>query len=407
MSNNYIWAFDDSALGNGFNGAFSVEYHLSNKMIAFTPEQLIESNIWVLLRTGGELLLYALLRPSYIEMYQEGLYEGDYLLQCDSLSSIRFLPRKESTNSWKLQFEVGQEVRECTNEEQSTLFELVRKNTRVGFAPPSLITLNSVPRTTFLNFESAVLDQHILTLRSVSYGDASRSHFAPESISALGEITLTILKSTHPQFSEKDIISLVSSIDPVATIESKLSVSRQTDLFHSLASLPPLVDTFFEVLDIEKIAPRIFIAKSEFSRHDWLDKTNNAEREHEQILKDLAVFMLGEGFRVYKTRSFDLYAEKGELKILWEIKSANEYNSVSQGEKGIMQLLRYSIALANINTSEIRYAVLLQDSCDELVKHYLSKMADRAGSELWLYKSKEDWPNRVISMYAKNLKNLI
>jgi hypothetical protein len=137
-----------------------------------------------------------------------------------------------------------------------------------------------------------------------------------------------------------------------------------------------------------------------YNLSDWLDKTNNAEETHEKILKDVVLNMKDKGFQTLKSRSFDLFTRKSENQILWEIKSTNTYNSVSQGEKGIIQLLRYAIAMSQGNFSGVKFNLLLQNSNQPAIIQYLSRMAKQAGIEIWLYDEKRNWPERIF-----NLKN--
>ena len=279
----------------------------------------------------------------------------------------------------------------------------MRKNHRVGFAPPSRAIVDSVPQTTFTDLERAVPDQLMSTLHTVSFGDASRSRSLPESISALGGIALTILKSTHPHLNEVDVVSLLAALDPLSKAAAGKPLKSPEDILRVLWSLPPMVDTFLEEIDPEMIAPRTFVAKASDSSLEWLDKTNDAEQAHEQILKDLVLTFKSKGFKVYKTRSFDLFAEKAGSRFLCEIKSANGFNSVPQGEKGIVQLLRYSTALTE---DGIRFLLVLQDSEQPPVQRYLSKMAARAGSELWLYDGRKAWPQRVSNLESETFPSL-
>ena len=401
---NYIWTFNTAALAS-LNGAFSLEYHVPASKLTVAPDALVDSRIWLVVRDGSENFLYGFLSPSIIELYQEGKYKDDFLLRCEPFSSVRFLPRQESRTPWRLPFAGDEEIRECTDAEQSAFIELLDKNQRVGFASPSRAVLDLVPHTAFPDLEHAVPDQLMSTLRTVSFGDASRSRSMPNSISALGGIALTILKSTHPHLNESDMISLIAALDPLAKTDESASLKSPADLKRVLSWLPPVVDTFLEEIDPDKISPRTCVAKAPDSSLEWLDKTNDAEQAHEQILKDVVLYLRSKGFKLYKTRSFDLFAEKDGARFLCEIKSANSFNTVSQGEKGVVQLLRYSIAFADDKANGIRFFLLLQDSGQAAIHQYLSKMAARAGSELWLYDGKREWPQRILNLSAEPFPN--
>lgn len=398
MTKNFIWTFNDIALASGLNGAFSLEYHVPSSKMKVPPEELAGARIWLAVRTDNENYLYALLTPTIVELYQEGKYKDDFLLRCEPFSSIRFLPRHESIGPWRLPFKTDEGIRECVDGEQTAILEMIEKNQRVGFAPPSRQMLESIPHTAFSDLENSVPDQLMSTLRTIAYGDASRSRSMPDSISALGGVTLTLLKATHPQLNEEEVISLIAALDPLANTKEGKQLRSPKEILRVLSSLPPVVDTFFEEIDPEKISPRTFVAKTADSSLEWLDKTNDAEQAHESILKDLVLHLKGKGFKVYKTRSFDLFAEKDGTRLLWEIKSANGYNSVAQGEKGIVQLLRYSTALSDEKAVGIRFMLLIQDSGFTAIHEYLTRMASRAGSEVWLYDSEKEWPDRVSSL---------
>ena len=399
----YIWAFRDTALSSGLDGALSLEYHVPASRLKVEPGDLVGSRIWLVARKGDESFLYAFLTPSLIERYDEGKYKGDFILRCEPFFSVRFLPRQEARNPWRLPFNGSEEVRECTDAERSILLETVIKNQRVGFAPPSRAILESVHRTAFSDLERAVPDQLMSTFRTVSLGDVSRSRSLPDSVSALGGVALAILKSTHPHLNEADMIVLISALDPLARVIEDTPLQSSRDILRVLSSLPPIVDTFLEEIDPEKISPRTFVARASDYSLEWLDKTNDAEQAHEQILKDLVVYLKDEGFKVYKTRSFDLFAEKAGVRLLWEVKSANGFNSVSQGEKGIVQLLRYATALSDDGSNDVKFFLLLQDSDQPAVQRYLSKMARRAGVALWLYDGRKDWPQRVFNLESETL----
>lgn len=397
MSKDYIWIFNTAALASGISGAFSLEYHIPGSKIKIDPQNLVGSRIWLIVRDGNESFLYAMLTPSSIELYQEGKYKGDFLLRCEPFASVRLLPRHESRDPWSTVYAEDSEITELTEAQQEVLTVMTQTNHRVGFAPPSRAIVDSVPKTAFTDLERAVPDQLMSTLRTVAFGDVSRPRSLPKGISALGAVALEILKSTHPNLNEADVVSLLAALDPMAEDDAAELMKDPEDILKVLSSLPPVVDTFLEEIDPDKISPRTFVAQAKDSSLEWLDKTNDAEQAHEQILKDLVLYLKSRGFKVYKTRSFDLFAEKAGVKFLCEIKSANGRNAVPQGEKGIVQLLRYSTALTDEKSAGTKFVLVLQDSGQPAVQQYLSKMAGRAGSELWLYDDDKDWPHRILS----------
>lgn len=403
----FIWVFNETELSSGIDGPFSLDYHLPSARLGVAPGRLVGSRIWLVVKRGERFFLYAFISPSSLEMYQEGKYQGDFLLRTEPLSSVRLLPRKESRDAWRLESEnMAEGVHECSEAMLCIFLEKINKNQRVGFAPPSRLILEQIPRTPFRDFERAVPDQLMATLRTIAFGDAARSPSMPNSVSALGGFTMAVLNSTHPFFSRDAVADLVASLDPLAGTTKTATLRSPIDALKALAALPPMIDTSLEEIDMDKIAPRKYVASHEGPSLEWLDKVNDAEQSHERILKELASYLKDHGYRIYRTRSFDLFAEKFGEGFLWEIKSANCTNSVSQGEKGIVQLLRYSMALSETKFTNTKYLLLIEDSGQRAVHEYLSAMGSRTGAEVWLYNESKPWPNRVSNLAAQNITTL-
>lgn len=399
--NDYIWTFNSAALIPGLNGPFSFEYHVPKLKLKVAPDELLDSRLWLVIRISNENFLYGFLSPTSIERYEEGSYKNDFLLASNPFSSIRFLPRDESHAPWLLpSFSNEEELRECTDAEQSLLLETLNRNYRVSFSPPSSSVLGTIPKTIYQDLEHAVPDQLMNTLRAVSFGDISRSQSFPSSLSAIGGVALSVLRLANPKLDTTEAVNLLTALDP---LPAKTGTRQKTakEAMEILSTLPPLVDTFLQEIDPEKIVPRTFVSHFRGNSSDWLNKTNDAEENHERILKDVVLYMKSKGLKVFKSRSFDLFTEIPKKGLLWEIKSANSQNSVSQGEKGIIQLLRYAIALSDRGSQAITFILLLQFSAEKGVLRYLSKMAKSAGVELWFYDEKRNWPNRIFNLESE------
>jgi len=198
---------------------------------------------------------------------------------------------------------------------------------------------------------------------------------------------------------------LIVQMDPLSQLKDVFLESRRS-MTEILALIPPAVDTFLEDIDPDKISPRMFVARSLSYTSDWLAKTEAAEQAHERILKDVVLHMKSKSFKVSKSRSFDLFSEKSSERLLWEVKSANAKNLTAQGEQGIIQLLRYSEALTDEKWIGVRFLLLLQDVGSIGINRYISKMAQRAGIELWLYDDKIEWPNRVYNIEKASFPGL-
>src|ERR1700719_846772 len=95
-NNDYIWTFNEEALGRGIDGSFSLEYHIPRSRLKADPALLLGARLWLVVKIGEEHFLYAVLTPTTLERYQEGKYRDDYLLCSEGFLSVRFLPRHDS-----------------------------------------------------------------------------------------------------------------------------------------------------------------------------------------------------------------------------------------------------------------------------------------------------------------------
>lgn len=395
MNNDRVWVFNASTLMGGFKSPLSLEYHLPEQKLFVSAERLADERVWLVSQQEGRAYLFGFLTIELVERYEEGTYKGDYVLRANPFGSVRVFPRTESAERWRLPAldSSDEGLREAYEQEPLVFNKLIKENELASFAPPEKATLRKIQKTGFADLAHAAPDQLQLTLRSLAFGDAVHSQTFPKPLSALGGIALSILEETLPKFDTREAISIIASLDPLAGEQT--TPRPVVDVLEASRSQPPSVDTFLEDIDPDAIAPRSFVARSTASASDWLDKTAQAEEAHERILKDVVLYMKGKGYSVKKSRSFDLFAEKGSERLLFEVKSTTSKNLIAQGEKGIIQLLRYSSALPKDRSKGLRFAVLLQDQPQASVMEYLANMAARVGFELWLYREDMLWPDRL------------
>lgn len=395
MNNDRVWVFNTSALMGGLKNPWSLEYHLPEQKLFVSAERLADERVWLVAKQDERAYLFGFLSVELVERYEEGAYMGDYVLRANPFGSVRVFPRTESAERWRLPVldSSDEGLREAHEQETLAFTKLVKENELASFAPVEKTVLRKIQKTGFADLAHAAPDQLQLTLRSLAFGDAVRSQAFPKPLSALGGIALSILEQTLPKFDTNEAISIIASLDPLA---GEQTTPRPVgDVLEASRAQPPSVDTFLEDIDPDTIAPRTFVARSTASAFDWLDKTAQAEEMHEKILKDVVLYMKGKGYSVKKSRSFDIFAEKGSERLLFEVKSTTSQNLIAQGEKGIIQLLRYSSALPKESSRGLRFAVLLQDQPQAPVLEYLANMAARVGFELWLYRENVSWPDRL------------
>ena len=402
--NDRVWVFNASALMGGLNSPLSLEYHLPEQKLLVPAEKLVDERVWLVAKKDERSYLFGFLAIDLVQRYEEGSYKGDYVLHANPFGSVRLFPRSESDERWYLsELSASEEgLRDAQESEAEMFAELIKESELASFAPPEKVALKKIQKTGFTDLPHAAPDQLQLTLRSLAFGDAVRSQTYPKPLSALGGAALTVLEQVLPQLDKDEATSIIASLDPLAGDRAVPKPIQET--VEASSSQPPSVDTFLEDIDPETIAPRSFVARSTATAFDWLDKTSQAEEMHERILKDVVLYMKGKGYSVKKSRSFDLFAERGGERLLIEVKSTTSDNLTAQGEKGIIQLLRYSSALSKEACKDLRFVVLLQDQPQALVLEYLSNMAARVGFELCLYSQGKNWPERLSTCNGRSFR---
>jgi len=208
--NDYIWTFNVSALKAGFDGPFSLEYYVPESRMSVSASFILDSRIWLVVKKDDKNYLFAFITPTLIEKYEEGTYEGDFLLHADPYCSVRLLPRFESLDSWILNDLKSHEdgIRECSDAEKTMFLATLSRNQRVSFSNPSRSILDSVPKTKFSDAGRAIPEQLKLVLRTIAFGDLSRSKSAPADVSAFGGATLLLLRSSVENIDSPELIKL-------------------------------------------------------------------------------------------------------------------------------------------------------------------------------------------------------
>lgn len=145
------------------------------------------------------------------------------------------------------------------------------------------------------------------------------------------------------------------------------------------AQFPPLQEFRNEQI-------RAFVLSESGSMTNILEtmvRREKANREHARILTMLSAKLRVNGFSVYENVYIDLYAEKGETRCIFEVKSNNEHNTLSQIRKAIAQLYEYRYRSKKPNTPLC--IVLQQRPPQKWVEEYL--LLDRHIMVCWLVDS--------------------
>ncbi len=192
-----------------------------------------------------------------------------------------------------------------------------------------------------------------------------------------------------------EIVGDLKVFDQVSVIfaEEKPSPEREEPGHNYHA---PSVDTEFSEIEPGKIYAREFVsADSKLSSlEEALKKTEHAEKIHQAMLKDISEYLITNGIKPYESGSIDLlYRSRKKLNV-FEIKSSNIDNILSQSSKGAFQLACYLNELSKDYDNLNARLVLHVTQSPELQKYAVEALL-RLGIEVLFYDPGKSWPNRI------------
>lgn len=158
----------------------------------------------------------------------------------------------------------------------------------------------------------------------------------------------------------------------------------------------PYVDTEFSEIEPGKIYAREFVSVDSKLRNleEAINKTEHAEKIHQAMLKDISEFLLTNGITPYESSSIDLLYRSREKLNIFEIKSSNVDNILSQSSKGAFQLACYLNELSKDYDNLNARLVLHMTESNEL-QNYAVEALRRLGIEVLFYDPGKSWPNRI------------
>lgn len=392
-----VWVLD-SEKGTSFGSAgVSGSYILPKNEVDFEPESLAGRWLWVVLR-GQEDRLLLLVKVKKVERIIDGYYSGDYWISPEITGSLKLVSdyvgaaryATMSTRASKLG------VSELSQESSGALALLVKGSIQTKLLPPdkrslSKVDFQLVPSNGRRLAQSALraVVSH-LTLEQVwANGTGDR-------LSAFSNYACALLTEKMGTKPSPEIVGDLKVFDPVSVIfaEEKPSAERGKLGNNNYNALS--VDTEFYEIEPGKIYAREFVSADSKLRNleEALKKTEHAEKIHQAMLKDISEYLITNGIKPYESSSIDLLYRSREKLMVFEIKSSNVDNILSQSSKGAFQLACYLNELSKDYDNLNARLVLHVTQSPELQKYAVEALL-RLGIEVLFYDPGKSWPNRI------------
>ena len=217
----------------------------------------------------------------------------------------------------------------------------------------------------------------------------------------LAHLAIEYLKRNPSFVSNGNITDVVGRLEatPLILDESATTIASKPTNKQFVARFNtsmPEVDLSLVPINPNEIKIRRFIARRQsISVDEMLQKTESAEKRHQEMLKDIASYLLKSGQKVFQSESIDMAIKCKDGLFVFELKSIDCNNAVSQIAKGFFQVLYYSDALIQCGVPVLGKGLIVEANLTEEMTDAFSRILGNVGISLYFYNSSHPWPNRI------------
>jgi hypothetical protein len=190
-----------------------------------------------------------------------------------------------------------------------------------------------------------------------------------------------------------DVVRELTALDPISVLresDSKLDAAQAEPRLR----IPRGADTHLTPIDPEAVYARTFIASHDAQRNQ-AEKTEAAEKRHQDMLRDIVLYLLFEGFTPMQSASIDLFVWLKNASFAFELKTTTPDSINAQAAKGVFQLGHYTQALEAAGHADTRMVLIMETCGDDTLDLQVCSIVERFGVTPLLYDPQRSWPNRI------------
>lgn len=381
------------ASGGGVSSAYVVPQARSNSQ----PTKLAGNFLLIVLRGARGDHAFASVFVKRIEEFEDGMNKGDLLLTIDLASSFRFVTSYNSAISIKTDQITSTQplgIHAISEQDFNAVIAEVRRSivVKLQLPPPAMLSVVS---------ESGIAKASELGISTLI--GAFTNHFSLEEIWSsgakpklppFGNFSYRKFEKIHGSSIANEALPFFQSLDPtVFTLAEKPQVEHKSDR----QAKPPVIDLILQPIDPSQVYARKFVAgtQTEIDLVESLEKTENAEKRHQDMLRDITVKLSSLGYSPLQSSSIDLFLNLAKSTITFELKTAHSSNIISQSAKGVFQLGCYQIALKEVDYANNSLILILEETGDQLLNDYVSQVLNCFDITLLFYDASKPWPQRI------------
>ena len=400
-----IWVLPrDKAASLGGPGVSSA-YIIPRAHVRVSVSDLLNRLIWVVLRGGSDRLVLVM-KAYEVDTIIDGYYQDDFVIKPDMQNSLRIGTTFNQLISFVTDVSAAaiEGISEISLTEVEKLLFLLKSNTSVRLTLPSNKSLsNFMVENPPKNKE--LLARMVTQIAVSSFNfidiwcDGRQKKFRTTPYASIAK---AYMEFQFPKINLLEIEDVLVGSDPYSSILNRKFEIKVAPQMLVPSGRSPRVDAIFKTLDPDQIFSRKF-STSDLSTYDLLEqikKTEAAEHRHQEILRDVSRYLIGEGIHPFQSESVDLaYKLNGTLQ-LFEIKTTSLDNAVSQASKGAFQLAFYKNALAE-NYESIAISLLLEDTGSSVLNLFILNTLQMLGISTYFYNGGIPWPKRLPNLPLK------
>ena len=350
---------------------------------------------------GAEDRCIAVVFIKRVEKFSEGYYANDFLVSCSTTASFRLTSSFEDARPYSISDfrDQGLGTHGAPEVASGKLKGFVSKAFQIKLTSPSdavlkRLTFDILPKRG-KGLARAALSQITQALPL----DQIWASGTGDKLGPFGNFAARLL-SLHG-YDPSQATTFLKTSDPFylyADTTGNIIASKSED---SAKRGEMSVDLEFTEIDPTKIYAREFIPSEGFfpDLESALNKTEEAEKLHQNMLRDISSYLKEKGVSTYESSSVDLMILLNDQTRIFEIKSSTLANIMAQAAKGAFQIACYCNAM-DADHGPLSAALIIHKIEDTNVETFVHNALKRLGVKCLTYDPDRQWPQRVAGLLS-------
>ena len=382
----FLWRLPEASAPTSQNGV-SGTYILPKDLAPEDPSRLAGARLWM--TTTGRLgeAVTGMLQIQLVERFDDGLHAQDYrltIVPSMSFKTSRSYHSAARTFQVNIPADVPRRVCAVGRDLNNMLANAVTRAIPTRLDLPSARVVNRIRPTQ----RQSTNDERIAAVTTAVPLD--------EIWSGTGQLKGLPFASFALQAIERSVASTRDTVRELSVLDP-MSVLRESDSKPDAEPRPRIprgADAHLIPIDPEAVYARTFIASDDAQRNQ-AEKTEAAEKRHQDMLRDIVLYLLCEGFTPMQSASIDLFVWLKSASFAFELKTTTPDNINAQAAKGVFQLGRYTQALETTGHANTRMVLIMETCGDATLDLQVCSIVERFGVTPLLYDPQRSWPNRI------------